>query len=62
MHGIALNIDNDLKTFSYIIPCGISSRGVTSVSKELGRTISVEELRPLVVSEIIKRIEKFRRV
>ena len=62
MHGIALNIDNDLKTFSYIIPCGISSRGVTSVSKELGRTISVEELRPLVVGEIIKRIEEFRRV
>ena len=57
MHGIALNIDNDLKTFSYIIPCGISSRGVTSVSKELGRTISVEELRPLVVGELSKELK-----
>ncbi len=61
MHGIALNVENDLQTFSYIIPCGISSRGVTSVSKELSRKVSVAELKPLVVDEIIDRIQNFRR-
>jgi lipoyl(octanoyl) transferase len=36
MHGFALNINTNLKYFSYINPCGFQDRGVTSVEKELG--------------------------
>ncbi len=46
MHGLAFNIDSDLNFFDLIIPCGISDKGVTSLSKEVGRTISLEEVKP----------------
>lgn len=37
MHGLALNVNNDLSYFNYINPCGFTDRGVTSMQKELGR-------------------------
>lgn len=49
LHGIALNCSNDLKEFGLIIPCGISSYGVTSVSRLLGRNFSIEDAKPLAV-------------
>ena len=42
MHGFAINCDNDLTWFDRIVPCGIRDAGVTTLSKELGRNISVE--------------------
>lgn len=45
-HGIGLNCNTDLKWFDYIIPCGIEGKGVTSLSKELSRNVSVEETIP----------------
>ena len=42
MHGFALNCNNDLAWFDRIVPCGIRDAGVTTLSKELGRNISVE--------------------
>ncbi len=45
MHGFALNVNTDLKYFSYIHPCGLADKGVTSMEKELGRKISLEEVR-----------------
>lgn len=45
-HGFSININTYLKHFSYIIPCGIKDRGITSMEKILGRKvdeISVEE-------------------
>lgn len=42
-HGIALNLTNDLTPFNYMIPCGVSDAGVTSVLKLTGRTLSIEE-------------------
>ncbi|MCL6610120.1 MAG: lipoyl(octanoyl) transferase LipB [Peptococcaceae bacterium] len=38
-HGFALNVNTNLQHFSYIIPCGISGRGVTSMSRLLGREV-----------------------
>jgi lipoyl(octanoyl) transferase len=41
-HGFALNVNTDLSFFHLIIPCGISSRPVTSMEKELNRTVALE--------------------
>ncbi|MDQ1660449.1 MAG: lipoyl(octanoyl) transferase [Blastococcus sp.] len=43
MHGFALNCDPDMTAFSNMIPCGIPDAGVTSLSAELGRDISVAD-------------------
>lgn len=48
IHGIALNCDNDLAPFDAIVPCGIHDFGVTSLSAETGRRITIEEAKPLV--------------
>jgi lipoyl(octanoyl) transferase len=44
MHGFALNINTDLSYFNNIIPCGIAGKQVTSLQKELGRTIPMDEV------------------
>jgi lipoate-protein ligase B len=41
MHGLAVNVDNDLQPFDWIVPCGIDHVSMTSVSRETGRTRSL---------------------
>jgi len=43
-HGIALNVNTDLSFFDLIVPCGISSRPVTSMQKELGGEIPIQQV------------------
>lgn len=45
MHGVALNICPDLNHFSFIIPCGISALGVTSMEKILGHQVDLAQVR-----------------
>ena len=48
MHGFALNCDVDLGWYDRFVPCGIADAGVTSLSEELGRDVTVSDVLPLV--------------
>lgn len=52
MHGFALNCDNDLTWFDRIVPCGITDASVTTLSRELGRDVSVQEVLPVVEEHV----------
>ncbi|TRY85151.1 hypothetical protein DNTS_006347 [Danionella cerebrum] len=45
-HGLALNCNTDLTWFQHIVPCGIVGKGVTSLSQELGRDVTLGEATP----------------
>ncbi|MDR3653033.1 MAG: lipoyl(octanoyl) transferase LipB [Paludibacter sp.] len=45
MHGFALNVNTQLEYFNYINPCGFIDKGVTSMEKELGAKVDMDELK-----------------
>jgi lipoyl(octanoyl) transferase len=49
MHGIGFNINTDLSYFQNIIPCGINDKPVTSLARELGRQINMEEIKEKLI-------------
>ena len=48
MHGFALNVNTDLDYFNFIIPCGIQNKQVTSLQKELGKEVDMNEVKEKV--------------
>ncbi|WBU38483.1 lipoyl(octanoyl) transferase LipB [Homoserinibacter sp. YIM 151385] len=48
MHGFALNCSNDDAPYRHIVACGLADAGTTSISRELGRTVTPEEVAPIV--------------
>lgn len=57
MHGLALNVDPDLSYFGNIVPCGITDHDITSISKEVGRSVALEEVKPKLIEEIATAFE-----
>lgn len=51
IHGLALNVNTDLQFFDYIVPCGIIDKGVTSMSKELGKIIDEDEVKNIFLEK-----------
>jgi len=52
MHGFALNCDNSLTAYDAIVACGITDASVTTLSKELGRLVTVAEVLPLLAEHL----------
>jgi lipoyl(octanoyl) transferase len=58
MHGFALNVNPDLAAFRQIVPCGIADADVTSLEMELGRTITTDEVAPLIERHVSQSLKK----
>jgi lipoyl(octanoyl) transferase len=58
MHGFALNVNPDLSAYSKIVPCGIADAKVTSLSAELGRNITIDEVMPVLKKHILPTLER----
>ena len=54
MHGFALNVNTDLRYFSYINPCGFSSSAVTSLAQELGSPVEMEEVKEVLKAQFCR--------
>jgi lipoyl(octanoyl) transferase len=52
MHGFALNCDPDLTAYDRIVACGIADAGVTSLARELGRPVTVDEVLPVLEARL----------
>jgi lipoyl(octanoyl) transferase len=57
-HGFALNVNTNLEHFRLITPCGIRDSGVTSIAKEIGREVPIEEVRAIVTAKFAEVFER----
>jgi lipoyl(octanoyl) transferase len=48
MHGFALNVNTDMRYFNYINPCGFTTYGATSIERELGKKVDMQEVKELI--------------
>ena len=53
MHGLAFNVNTDLRYFGYINPCGFINKGVTSLAQELGKEVPFNEVKQRLEKELL---------
>ena len=58
MHGLALNVNTDLRFFYYINPCGFIDKGVTSLAKELKVEVSIEEVKQRLADRLMELLNE----
>ena len=56
MHGFAFNVNTDLNYFNHINPCGFTDKGVTSMQKELGKELNINEIKNKLKDHIKKEL------
>lgn len=52
MHGLALNVNNETDLFEKIVPCGIKARGVTTLSKQVGKRVDVMSVKDILLRHL----------
>jgi lipoate-protein ligase B len=57
LHGIALNVNTQLDYDRLISPCGLPNRGITSLSKETGRAIGIDQAKDVLLEELARTFE-----
>jgi len=53
MHGLAFNVNTDLNYFNHIVPCGIDDKAVTSLQKEMGALLPMEQVKLILKEKIV---------
>jgi lipoate-protein ligase B len=57
LHGIALNVATALDYDRLINPCGLTDRGITSIARETGRSVTIDEVKPVLIEELGRAFE-----
>lgn len=57
LHGIALNVSTELDYDRLINPCGLTGRGITSVARETGRPVTIDEVKPVLAEALEKAFD-----
>jgi lipoyl(octanoyl) transferase len=57
-HGFAVNVDNDLQPFEWVVPCGLAGVRMTSVCRELGRGENLERFRAVMERRFVEEFER----
>ncbi|WP_040776456.1 lipoyl(octanoyl) transferase LipB [Nocardia pneumoniae] len=57
LHGFSFNCNSAMDGFQAIVPCGIRDAGVTTLTRELGREVTVAEMKPLVTDAVLRALD-----
>jgi lipoyl(octanoyl) transferase len=57
LHGIALNVSTALDYDRLINPCGLTDRGITSISRETGGNVTIDQVKPVLIEELAREFD-----